>query len=124
MDGQENIKIYNLLDEFYKLLSNETWISKYVFWELRLLKYIGFDLNIIDFCKFEDINGKRKYFVESSTKKITVPNFLVDNYKNKITDTDIYNSLILISEYMKKNIFIPNNMNLPFSRINFINYFK
>ena len=124
VDGQENIKIYNLLNEFYKLLSSDSWISKYIFWELSLLKYIGFDLNILDFCKFEDINGRRKYFVESSTKKITVPNFLVDNYKDKISDMDIYNSLMLISEYMKKNIFIPNNVNFPFSRINFINYFK
>jgi len=43
---------------------------------------------------------------------------------NKISNKDIYNSLTLISEYMKKNIFIPNNINFPNSRKIFINQFK
>ena len=54
-----------------------------------------------------------------------VPNFLVEDYSaNKISSKDIYNSLTLISEYMKKNIFIPNNINFPISRKIFINQFK
>ena len=58
-------------------------------------------------------------------KKLIVPNFLVENNKEEnISNKDIYNSLNLISEYMKKNIFIPNNINFPISRKNFINYFK
>ena len=32
-------------------------------------------------------------------------------------------SLNLISEYMKKNIFIPNNINFPTSRLNFYKLF-
>ena len=42
----------------------------------------------------------------------------------EISNKDIYNSLTLISEYMKKNIFIPNNINFPNSRKIFINQFK
>ena len=57
-----------------------------------------------------------------------VPNFLVENIKENISNKDIYNSLNLISEYMKKNIFIPNNINFPISReillIILNNYFK
>ena len=53
-----------------------------------------------------------------------VPNFLVENSYNNISKADIYNSLILISEFMKKNIFIPNSLNFPVSRLNFINNFK
>ena len=37
---------------------------------------------------------------------------------------DIFNSLNLISEYLKKNILIPNNINFPYSRNNFIKFFK
>ena len=45
----------------------------------------------------------------------------LENYDyEKVTNKDIYNSLNLISEYMKKNIFIPNNINFPHSRMNFI----
>ena len=70
------------------------------------------------------LKNKKKYFIENSSKKIIVPNFLIENNRENISDKDIYNSLNLISEYMKKNIFIPNNINFPFSRNNFINYFK
>ena len=124
VEGQENSKIYNLIDRLFILLDNENWKSDYIFWELNLLKYIGFDLNIIDYCKKEEAENKKKYFIESNSKKLIVPNFLVENIKENISDRDIYNSLNLISEYMKKNIFIPNNISFPISRQNLINYFK
>ena len=125
VEGQENIKIYKLINELFKLLNNENWSVEYVFWELNLLKFIGFDLNIKDYCKYENINNNRTYYIENSQKKIIVPNFLVEDYsKIEISKEDIYNSLTLISEYMKKNIFIQNNIYFPSSRNNFINYFK
>ena len=124
VDGQENSKIYNLIDKLFMLLNNNNWKSDYVFWELNLLKYIGFDLNLIDYCKYDEVENKKIYFIESASKKLIVPNFLLENIKENISDRDIYDSLNLISEYMKKNIFIPNNINFPTSRRNFINYFK
>ena len=125
VEGQENIKIYKLINELFKLLNNENWSVEYVFWELNLLKFIGFDLNIKDYCKYENTNNNITYYIENSQKKIIVPNFLVEDYsKIEISKEDIYNSLTLISEYMKKNIFIQNNINFPSSRNNFINYFK
>ena len=125
VEGQENIKIYKLIENFFFLLNEEDWFVKYVFWELDLLKFIGFDPNIKSFCKKETVNEKKVYFIENSFKKIIVPNFLVEKYyTEKISNKDIYNSLFLIGEYMKKNIFVPNNVNFPISRQNFINYFK
>ena len=124
VDGQENSKIYNLIDKLFMLLDNKNWKSDYIFWELNLLKYIGFDLNLIDYCKYDETENKKAYFIESTSKKLKVPNFLVENIKEDISNRDIYDSLNLISEYMKKNIFIPNNINFPTSRLNFINYFK
>ena len=124
VDGQENQKIYNLINDLFILLDNENWITNYVFWELTLLRYIGFDLNISEYCKFEIIENKKKYFIENASKKMVVPNFLIDNNRENITDKDIFDSLNLISEYLKKNILIPNNINFPFSRNNFIKHFK
>ena len=105
-------------------VNNKNWKTDYIYWELKLLKYIGFDLDISEFCKFETIKNDKKYYIETSSKKLTVPNFLIDNDYEDITNRDIFDSLTLLSEYMKKNIFIPNNINFPQSRQNFINYFK
>ncbi|MDA9745677.1 DNA repair protein RecO, partial [Candidatus Pelagibacter sp.] len=61
---------------------------------------------------------------ENATKKIIVPNFLIEDGEENITNRDIFNSLNLISEYLSKNILIPNNINFPYSRNNFIKHFK
>ena len=125
VEGQENIRVYNLIKDLFFLLNKENWFIEYVFWELNLLKFIGFDINIKDFCKHEIIDNNKMYFIENSYKKMIVPNFLIEDCsQEKISNVDIYNSLTLISEYMKKNIFIPNNINFPLSRNNFIKYFK
>ena len=102
VEGQQNKKIYNLINKFFLNFNSEDWIKNYIFIELELLKYIGFDLNIKEFCKYEVINNLKKYFIDTSSRKLTVPNFLVEDNYNDIADNDIYNSLILISEFMKK----------------------
>ena len=124
VDAQENQKIYNLLYEFFEILNKDNWPIDYVYWELSLLKFIGFDINISEYSKSEIINNEKKYFIQNSSKKIIVPNFLIENSNQNITDADIFNSLNLISEYLKKNILIPNNINFPLSRNNFIKHFK
>ena len=40
VEGQENIRIYNLIDKLFYLLNKEDWFADYVFWELELLKFI------------------------------------------------------------------------------------
>ncbi len=124
VDGQKNSRIYDLIDNFYLLLNNKNWKTDYIYWELKLLKYVGFDLDISEFCKYEVFKNDKRYYIETSSKKLTVPNFLIDDVIKDISDKDIFDSLTLLSEYMKKNIFIPNNINFPSTRQNFINYFK
>jgi len=124
VDGEKNSNIYNLIDNFYLILNNKNWKTDYIYWELKLLKYIGFDLDIKEFCKYEIFKNDKRYYIETSSKKLTVPNFLIDDIIEDISDKDIFDSLTLLNEYMKKNIFIPNNINFPSSRYNFINYFK
>tara|TARA_B100000989_G_C19481004_1_gene445123 strand:+ start:332 stop:1012 length:681 start_codon:yes stop_codon:yes gene_type:complete len=124
VDNQANKNIYDLINRFFKILDNDNWEIDYVYLELSLLKFIGFDLNITEYCKSEIIKNEKKYFIENSTKKLIVPNFLIEDNIENITNKDIFNSLNLISEYLKKNILIPNNINFPFSRNNFIKYFK
>ena len=52
VDNQENIKIYKLINEFFFLIK-KIGLKNIYLWELDLLKFIGFDLNIKDYCKYE-----------------------------------------------------------------------
>jgi len=123
-ESQSNNKIFYLIDEFFPILNNKNWIKKYIFWELELLKLLGYDLELKNITHKETIDNKISYYVKSSTEKKVVPNFLVDQ-DDSYTDIKILLSgLRLVSDYLEKNILKPNNMNYPSSRLNFVNSLK
>ena len=82
-EAQSNTKIFLLIDRFFSILTSESWIQKYIFWELELLKLLGYDLELKNIVEKEIIDKKVNYFVKSSSEKKVIPNFLVDqNYEN------------------------------------------
>ena len=123
-ESQSNIEIFNLIEKFYLILSNDEWLKNYIFWELELLKTIGFDLELNNIATKETLDGKIIYVVKSKTEKKIIPNFLVDK---KITVDDLntlINGLKLVSDFLDKTILKPNNLNYPISRTQFINSLK
>ena len=69
VDNQININIYNLISDFYNFLDNNNWINKLIFWELELLKLIGYDLELNNIVNEEIINDKKLYFVANNNEK-------------------------------------------------------
>ena len=121
---QSNIKIFDLIEKFYLILSNDKWLKDYIFWELELLKTIGFDLELNNLATKELLDDKLIYVVKSKTEKKIIPNFLID--KKIIVDdlSTLLNGLKLVSDFLEKTILKPNNLNYPISRTQFINSFK
>ena len=124
VDNQSNIKIYNLIDDFYSFLENSNWINKLIFWELELLKLIGYDLELENIVSEEFVDGKKLYFVSNNNDKKYVPNFIVENNKEIDDFKQISNGLKLITDYLDKSILRPNNISHPRSRIDFLNTLK
>ncbi|MDA9594863.1 DNA repair protein RecO [Candidatus Pelagibacter sp.] len=123
-DSQTNIKIYNLIVEFYLILANNDWLKKYIFWELDILKNLGYDLKFDQLVKKEIINDRILYIAKSSTEKKIVPSFLI-NKEESVDDLKILlNGLKLVGDYIDKTILKPNNINFPISRNQFINSLK
>jgi DNA repair protein RecO (recombination protein O) len=120
-ESQSNIKIFNLIEKFYLILSNDDWLKDYIFWELELLKTIGFDLELSNFATKEFLDDKIIYVVKSKNEKKIIPNFLIDK-KIVVNDLNILlNGLKLVSDFLEKTILKPNNLNYPISRTQFIN---
>ena len=120
-ESQSNIKIFNLIENFYLILSNDDWLKDYIFWELELLKTIGFDLELSNFATKELLDDKIIYVVKSKNEKKIIPNFLIDK-KIVVNDVNILlNGLKLVSDFLEKTILKPNNLNYPISRTQFIN---
>ena len=70
------------------------------------------------------IGNKTQYFVENSSEKKIVPNFLVDKDIKDIDKNELIKGYNLLSNYLDKNILNPNNLNHPNQRIDFINILK
>ena len=124
VESQENPKIYTLIDGFFEILSSRNWIKNYIFWELELLKLVGYDLNINQIVDKEVVNNKIKYYVKSNTEKKFVPNFLVDIDQEDLNNDDLLKGLKLVGDYLEKSILIPNNISFPAARLDFVNILK
>ena len=123
-EAQANKKIYALIDKFFVILTSNNWIQEYIFWELELLKLLGYDLELKNIVEKEVVDEKINYFVQSSTEKKIIPNFLIDeNYKN-VDLKILLKGLKLVTDYLEKSILKPNNLNLPNSRTHFVNLLK
>jgi len=123
-EAQSNKEIFILIDKFFEILTFDNWIQEYIFWELELLKLLGYDLELKNIVEKEIVDEKVNYFVQSSTEKKIIPNFLIDkNYEN-VDLKVLLNGLKLVSDYLEKSILKPNNLNLPSSRIHFVNLLK
>ena len=124
-EAQSNKEIFFLIDRFFEILTSDYWIREYIFWELELLKLLGYDLELKNMVEKEVVSDKVNYFVRSSTEKKTIPNFLIDKEKYKNVDLkNLLKGLKLVSDYLEKSILKPNNLNLPNSRTHFVNLLK
>ena len=123
-ESQSNIKIYDLIQEFYLILSAGEWLKKYIFWELKLLSILGYNLDLDGLVNKETFENKTLYFAGTSNEKKIVPNFLIDK-DIKVNDlTTLLDGLKLVGDFMDKSILKPNNINFPISRNQFINSLK
>ena len=124
VESQENSNIFQLINEFFMFLPKKNWIKEYIFWELKLLKLIGYDLDLKNLVNQEVINKEIKYFVKNKTEKKIVPNFLIDLDKEELNNINLLNGLKLVGDYLEKSILKPNNINYPTERLDFINILK
>ena len=123
-EAQANKEIFHLIDKFFEILPSNNWIQEYIFWELELLKLLGYDLELKNMVEKEIVDKKVNYFVQSSTEKKIIPNFLIDkNYEN-VDLKILLNGLKLVTDYLEKSILKPNNLNLPSSRTHFVSLLK
>ncbi len=123
-EAQANKEIFRLIDKFFVILTSDNWIQKYIFWELELLKLLGYDLELKNMVEKEIVDSEINYFVKSSTEKKSIPNFLIDESNLDVNLKNLLKGLKLVSDYLEKSILKPNNLNLPTSRTHFINLLK
>jgi DNA repair protein RecO (recombination protein O) len=122
VNNQENKNIYNLINIFFEILNDNNWLINFIFWELKIFKNIGYDIDFKNYVKKTFIDGDEKFIIETS-KKI-MPNFLVNHERLPNNNNEILNGFKIVGDFLDKTILKPNNINYPVSRLEFTNLIK
>jgi len=123
-ESQPNKNIYNSFENLITSLNLENWIYFYIFFELNLIKELGYDTNLSD-NKFKNINDKDFNKIKIDNYIYEVPNFLIlKKIPDKFSNVLVKKSLNFTRYVLQNKFFIPNNILFPKSRLIFENYFN
>jgi len=123
-ESQPYRNIYKSFEKLISALNLDNWIVLYIFFEITLIKELGYDTNLITFNdSTNDIYGLKKIKIEKYNYE--VPNFLIkQKIPDGVTKLLIKKSLIFTRSVLLNKFFIPNNLAFPKSRILLENYFN
>ncbi len=123
-ESQPYKKIYISFEKFINSLNLDSWIILYIFFEINLIKELGYDVNLKSFKdSTDDVYSLKNIKIDGYNYEI--PNFLItEKIPNEITKILIKKSLIFTRSVLSNKFFIPNNLVFPKSRIILENYFN
>jgi len=123
-DSQPNKKIYESFETLINSINVENWIFLYIFFEINLIKDLGYDTNLAEHLNY--IKSDKNYLKTKIDGYIyEIPNYLIQKkMPNKFTNLLIQKSLYFTRQVMLNKFFIPNNLIFPKSRVILEGYFN
>ena len=123
-ESQPNKNIYSSFENLVSSLNLKNWIYLYIFFELGLIKELGYDTNLGQ-NKIKNINISDFNKINIDSYIYEVPNFLIlKKIPDKLSNILIKKSLNFTRYVMQNKFFIPNNIIFPKSRVILENYFN
>ena len=122
--SQPNKKIYNSFEKLISSINLENWIFLYIFFEINLIKDLGYDTNLVKYSNDIKFN---KDFVKIKIDEYIyeIPNYLIQKkIPESFTNLLIRKSLYFTRQVMLNKFFIPSNLVFPKFRVILENYFN
>tara|TARA_S200000501_G_scaffold307851_1_gene297161 strand:- start:97 stop:774 length:678 start_codon:yes stop_codon:yes gene_type:complete len=122
-ESQPYENIYKSFEKLVSSLNLENWIILYIFFEINLIKELGYDTNLNSFNNNDNIHELKKINIDGYNYE--VPNFLIrKKIPNNIQKVLIKKSLTFTRNVFLNKFFIPNNLLFPKSRVILENYYN
>ena len=123
-DSQPYKNIYDSFEKFLNKLNLDSWIILYVFFEINLIKELGYDTNLTLFQdSTKDLYGVKRVKIDGYNYE--VPNFLINKkVPTEINKLLINKSLKFTRSVLLNKFFTPNNLIFPRSRNILESYFN
>lgn len=112
-ERQVNKKIYFSFEELIERFNYDNWIKLYIFWELSLIKELGFEVD------FLNNNISKKHLnnsVEINDKFFKVPKLILQQNIKNLSKAEINEALVFNKTLLMENFIIPNQLKFPISR--------
>ncbi len=119
VENQSNIKIYNKIYNLFKILNESDWMRKFIFWELDIIKLVGYDINFNDYIDNNKLKENVSYVPTLDGSK-DIPLFLLNKENTSIKIDELKNGFKIVGDFLNKSVLIPNNINYPLSRNEFL----
>ena len=108
--AQTNKNIYHSFEKMLNELKYHNWINLYVFWEISLIKQLGFEIN---FLNEKNLTYGVNNFIELNDKFFSIPKLLLSKKIEKNSDKEIREALNFNKKLFMENFIIPNKLKLP-----------
>ena len=95
-------------------LSSESWINQYIYWELSLIKELGYE---IDYSNSDES-------IQINEKSLKIPNLLLNKNINNDFNQEIKKALNFNKNLFIENFINPNRLSFPLFRNILEDYFS
>ena len=112
-ERQINKKIYNLFNHLLENLFLKDWIKLYIYWELSLIKELGFEINLFE---SSNNNSDDPSSIKINNQFFNLPKLLLKTEAEALSNINVKEALFFNKNLLLENFVTPNNLKLPISR--------
>ena len=109
LESQNNKKIYLSFERLVEQFSHDDWIKLYIFWELSLIKELGFEISFLD---KNHINNT----IKINDRYFKIPKLLLKQDSKNFSNIAIREALTFSKNLLMENFILPYRLRLPLSR--------
>ena len=119
-EKQVNKEIYSSFENMIDMLKTDTWIKLYIYWELSLIKLLGFD---VDFFNIKNDKNIPNSSIEINNKYFKIPKLFLKKDTDRNYDQEIREALIFNKDLLMEFFIIPNKLKFPLFRNILVKYY-
>ena len=112
-ERQINKKIYLSFERLVERFNHDDWIKLYIFWELSLIKDLGFEINFLDKNFVDNHNNNH---IEINDRNFRIPKLLLEQNSKNFSKAGIKEALTFNKNLLMENFILPYRLRLPLSR--------
>ena len=120
-ERQINEKIYFSFEKMIDKLGESNWINLYIYWELSLIKDLGYE---IDFLNLSKLTSQSNNTLNLNGKLLKIPSMFLQKKLDNSYSNDIKEALAFNKNLLIENFITSNKLKFPLYRNILENYYR